>query len=233
MLTYLAAGLALAVAAGGDAPSVQLGKAAAAARAARAEGDLCVAACPPMPAAPTSDWLRSPEGRKVNACPMSCRMDLAASALFRSLADLATSPKPDPEAPVIKAAGKDGPELLKRLRLALREAEGQRLGPLCARARASVRPPDEVVFVECTGRAAPATAGEGLTPPDAGRAPRCAAAFAERELAWLKRCGSAEARTDLDACVEQAVAARRVSAAAAREKCENDAVERLAAHGHS
>ncbi|MFL5261377.1 MAG: hypothetical protein ACJ79L_03085 [Anaeromyxobacteraceae bacterium] len=57
---------------------------------------------------------------------MVCRLEQPAAALFRTLAELATAAKPDPDASIVKAAGKDGPELLKRLRAALREAEGQR-----------------------------------------------------------------------------------------------------------
>jgi len=228
MLTDLVtAGLALALAAG-DAAPITGGKVAAAARLAKAEAELCVASCPARPATPDSDWLRSPEGRRVNACPMNCRVEQPAAALFKNLADLATSSKPDPESPILKAAGREGPEILKRLRLASREAEGLKLGPLCARARANLRPADEAAYVECTGRAAAPNPWEGLTPPDATRGPRCAAVFAERDLDWFKRCGALEAKTDLDACAEQAVAARRQSQASARSKCEDDAVERLA-----
>jgi hypothetical protein len=227
MLSQLAtAGLALALAAG-DVTPVAVGKAAAA-RLARTEAELCVAACPAMPAMPTSDWLRSVEGRKTNACPMTCRMEQPAAALFRNLAELATSNKPDPESPLVKAAGKGGPELLRRLRLALREAEGQKLGPLCIRARANLRPADEAVYVECIGRVPASDPYEGLAPADATRAPRCAVAFAERDLEWLNRCGALEARAEVDACVERAVGSRRQPSAGARSRCENDAVERLA-----
>ncbi|HEX7489923.1 MAG TPA: hypothetical protein VF341_13515 [Anaeromyxobacteraceae bacterium] len=229
MLTHLVtAGLTLALAAG-DAASVAGGKAAAAAaaRIAKSEAELCLASCPSMPAMPTNDWLRSAEGRKTNACPMTCRMEQPAAALFRNLGDLATSNKPDPESPIVRVAGKDGPELLRRLRLALREADGQKLGPLCARARANLRPADEAVYVECTGRVPAADRSEGLTPTDATRGPRCAAVFAERDLDWFKRCGALEARAAIDGCVEQAVGARRQTPSSARSKCEDDAVARL------
>jgi len=228
MLTHLAAaGLAMALTAG-DALPVTGGKVGATARLARTETDLCLASCPALPAAPSSDWLRSVEGRKTNACPMTCRMEQPAAGLFRSLADLATTNKPDLESPIVKAAGKEGPELLRRLRLALREAEGQRLGPLCSRARTYLHPAEEAVYVECTGRVGASDRSEGLTPADATRVPRCAAAFAERDLEWFKRCGVLEARAAIDVCVEQASGGRRTAAASARSKCENDAVERLA-----
>ncbi len=232
MLTHLAtAGLALALAAGDASPvtgPVTGGRTAAAARLDRTETELCLARCPVMPAVPTSDWLRSPEGRKANACPMTCRMAQPAAALFRNLADLATSSHPDPASPIIKVAGKEGPALLKQLRLALREAEGRQLGPLCSRARATLRSADEVVYVECTGRVAASDPGEGLAPVDATRALRCAAAYAERDLEWFQHCGVLEARTGIDLCVEQAVGPRRQPSASARSKCEHDAVERLA-----
>ncbi len=228
MLTHFAAaGLALALTAGDGTP-VTGGKAAAAARLARSEAELCVASCPALPAAPSSEWLRSAEGRKTNACPMSCRMEQPAAGLFRNLAELATSSKPDLESPIVKAAGKEGPELLRRMRLALREAEGQKLGPLCTKARGYLHPAEEAVYVECTGRVAASDRSEGLTPADATRAPRCAAAFAERELEWFKRCGALEARAAIDACVEQAAGGRRQASASARSKCESEAVERLA-----
>ena len=229
MLTHLAtAGLTLALAAGDAAPGAGAkAVAAAASRLARSETELCLASCPSMPAMPTSDWLRSAEGRRINACPMSCRMEQPAAALFRSLGDLATSNKPDFDSPIVKVAGKDGPELLRRLRLALREAEGQKLGPLCARVRANLRPADEAVYVECAGRVPAADRSEGLTPTDATRGPRCAAVFAERDLDWFKRCGALEARAAIDGCVEQAVGARRQPSASARTKCEDDAVARL------
>ena len=227
MLTHFAAaGLALALAAGDSGPIVG-GKVAATARLARTETDQCLASCPAMPALPSNDWLRSPEGRKTNACPMACRTEQPAAAVFRALADLATSNKPDPDAAIVKAAGKDGPEYLRRLRLALREADGQRLGPLCSKARANLRPADEAVYVECTGRVGASDPFQGLAPVDATRAPRCAAVFAERDLDWFKRCGGMEARAAIDVCVEQAVAKGRQSAASARSKCENDAVDRM------
>jgi hypothetical protein len=228
MLTQLAVASLVLTLAAGDASPVVGGKAAAAARLARTETDACLASCPPLPAQPTSDWLRSPEGRKINACPMNCRVEQPAAALFRSLADLATSNKPDAEAPIIKAAGREGPELLRRLRAALREAEGQKLGPLCTRARANLRPADEAVYVECTGRVPAAEAAQGLVPPDATRAPRCAVAFAERDHEWLKRCDALEAKVDPGLCVEQSGGGRRQAAAAAAARCENDAVDRLA-----
>ena len=228
MLTHLAAaGLALAVTAG-DGTLIIGGKVAAAARLARSEAEVCLASCPSMPVSPSSDWLRSVEGRKTNACPMTCRMEQPAAGLFRNVADIATSNKPDLESPIVKAAGKEGPEFLRRMRLALREAEGQRLGPLCTRARAYLRPSEEAVYVECSGRVAAADRSEGLAPADATRAPRCAAAFAERELEWFKRCGALEARAAIDVCVEQSAGGRRQASATARSKCENEAVERLA-----
>ena len=227
MLThFVAAGLALALAAGDSGPIVG-GKAAASARLARTEAEQCLASCPAMPALPSNDWLRSVEGRKTNACPMACRTEQPAAAVFRSLADLATSNKPDPEAAIVKAAGKDGPEYLRRLRQALREADGQRLGPLCSKARANLRPADEAVYVECTGRVAASDPFQGLAPVDATRAPRCAAVFAERDLDWFKRCGGMEARAAIDVCVEQAVAKGRQSAANARSKCESDVLDRM------
>ncbi|HYS79279.1 MAG TPA: hypothetical protein VEM76_01145 [Anaeromyxobacteraceae bacterium] len=227
MLThFVAAGLALALAAGDSGPIVG-GKAAASARLARTEAEQCLASCPAMPALPSNDWLRSVEGRKTNACPMACRTEQPAAAVFRSLADLATSNKPDPEAAIVKAAGKDGPEYLRRLRQALREADGQRLGPLCSKARSNLRPADEAIYVECTGRVGASDPFQGLAPVDATRAPRCAAVFAERDLDWFKRCGGMEARAAIDVCVEQAVAKGRQSAASARNKCESDVLDRM------
>jgi len=224
ILPLLALSLALAI---GAAPDLNAaGRASAAARLARVEADACLATCPALPAQPDSDWLRSPEGRKANACPMACRLDQPAAALFRALAELATAAKPDPDAAIVKAAGKDGPELLRRLRAALREAEGQRFPPLCARARAAQRPADEAIYLECIGRAP--GVHDGLAAPDSTRAPRCATLFAERDLEWLKRCGALEAKTDVDACVE-APARHGVAGGNARARCEADAVGRLAA----
>jgi hypothetical protein len=226
MISFAFASLALALHAEPD-PSVG-GKASAAARLARAETEACLATCPAIPAQPDSDWLRTAEGRKANGCPMACKVDQPAAGIFHSLADIALAPKPDTEAPLVRAAGKDGPDLLRRLRTALREAEGQRLGALCSRARAAQRPADEAVYIECAGRVPAGGPGDGLAAADPSRAPRCAALFAERDLDWLKRCGTLEAKTELEPCIE--VATRHGSTrSSAISKCEADAVDRLAA----
>lgn len=214
----IAAGLMLALGAGEAAGTTD--QSSPAARIARAESELCLTRCPPSPASPTSDWLRSPEGRKVNACVMSCRMDPPAAALFKSASALALSKEFDPAAPAVKAHGKDAPALLQRLRWAAQASARKRPGRLCARARAR-SPSSELAYVKCTGRVVPAGAGP-LPPPDPSQALRCAVAFAESERRWLTRCAALEKKVDLESCAESSEAPDSDAA------CEAEAVSKLA-----
>jgi hypothetical protein len=229
VLTDLAAA-ALALACGATAAG-PAERNAQAVRIASVESDVCTSLCPPVPAQATSEWLRSLEGRRANGCPMACRMEQPAAALYRKACDLATAKNLDGDSPLVKALGREGVQLVRRLRFAMAEAEGKRLGPLCARARSSLPGSDEARYLECTGRVVRPEAPDALAQPDPGRALRCAALFAERDLDWLTRCPPLEAKTDVGACVEEAGLAgrsHRRSAAESRERCEGDAVERLA-----
>lgn len=228
-MALAAAVLALASGASAAAPAAE--RNAAALRIASVESDLCISLCPPVPAQANSEWLRSAEGRRANGCPMACRMEQPAAALYRKACDLAMAKNLDADSPLVKALGREGLQLLRRLRFAMAEAEGKRLGPLCARARASLPGSDEARYLECTGRVVRPDAPDALAQPDPGRALRCAALFAERDLDWLNRCPALEAKTDVGACVEEAGLAgrsHRKSPGDARERCEGDAVERLA-----
>jgi hypothetical protein len=229
VLTALLAAV-LALASGASAPARPVEKNPAAVRIASAESDVCASACPPIPADAASDWLRSPEGRRVNGCPMACRLDQPAAALFRKACELAAAKTLDGDSPLVKALGAEGAGLARRLRAARADAEGRRLGRLCARARASVAPSDEAGYLECTGRVVRPDAPGVLAQPDPARALPCAVAFAERELDWLTRCAQLEAKADVGACVEEAGLGgrHRRSTGEARERCERDAVERLA-----
>jgi len=232
LVTTAWTGLVLLVAAGDFDASA--GQVALAQRIARVEADVCAGQCPPLPRDPTSDWLRSEEGRRANACPMMCRVDQPAAALFRQMVELASARPFDANSSAVTAQGKDAPDLARRLHAALRDGDGKKLGPLCARARRLVTPSDEAAFLECVGRVAPHDATVALAAPDGARALRCSATFAERELDWLSRCPALEARAGVEACVnadssEAAARAHRHAGAGSRERCENEAVERLAA----
>jgi len=85
------------------------------ARIAAVEREFCLARCPVVPADASSDWLRSAEGQKANACHTGCRLEQPASGWFQSACDVASSNPFNPEAPLVKLAGKDGPELARRL----------------------------------------------------------------------------------------------------------------------
>jgi hypothetical protein len=229
ILSVAAAVLLLASSASELAPV--FGKNGPAVRIATVETELCLAGCPPFPAEVTNDWLRSEEGRRVNGCPMGCRLQQPSAAFFRDMCALALSEANDLEAPRIRALGRDAPELMRRLRAAIKDAEGRRLGPLCARARASL-PSDEKAYLECSGRAVRQDAVEGGgAGPDPARALRCSVLFAEREADWATRCPVLEAKADVRDCVERAGAPARPHRKAAtrpKDDCEASAVETLA-----
>lgn len=230
--TMTCAGLAL-VLAGAD-HEASAGKVALALRVARTEAELCGSSCPPLPRAATSDWLRSEEGRRANACPMMCRVDQPAAAMFRQVFELVTAKDFDANGAATAALGKDSPEQARRLRTVLRDADGRRLGALCTRARRIAAPGDDLAYLECTGRVARRDPAPVLAAPDGTRGLRCSLALAERELDWLVRCPAIESRIDIDACAggeggESGARQRRRSAPGAREKCEADAVDRLVA----
>jgi hypothetical protein len=171
------------------------------------------------------DALPAPSGGSV------CRTDQPAAALYRELAELTGRGALTTDAPLVKLAGKDGPELAKRLQVALKEAEGQRLGPICARARETYGNRDESAYLECIGRPARPEGQAASTPPDPTRALRCATTLAERDLDWLRRCPTLETRADVDGCAvraEELAASRRQAAPRARATCESDAIERIA-----
>jgi hypothetical protein len=202
----------------------------AAARIARTETDLCLALCPPIPADASSDWLRSEEGQKVNACPMRCRVEQPAAALYRTVSELGAGRRPATESRLVERSARESPELMRRFLLATKDLEGRRLGSLCAKARASITPSDESSYIECTGRTVLAEAPEVLRPPDPARALHCATLFAEREHSWLTRCPAIEAQVNIEACVErieQLALARQRQAVGARERCLREALERL------
>jgi hypothetical protein len=201
------------------------------ARVAAAERDLCLTGCPPIPATASSDWLRSPEGQGASGCQMTCRIQQPAAELYRELADLGGRGALSADAPLVRLAGKEGVELSRRLQAALKVAEGQRLGPLCARARETFGSRDEGAFLECIGRSARPEGQAASTPPDPTRALRCATALAEREADWLRRCTALEAKADIPGCTsraEELAAARRQTAPNARVTCEGETIERLA-----
>jgi len=200
------------------------GPSAAVARISAVERDLCLASCPAIPATADSDWLCSAEGQKANGCHLGCRTEQPGATLYRDLTELGAASALKAETPLVKLAGKDGPELSRRLQLAVREGDGRRLGPLCTRARESLGTRDEAAFLECIGRS---SRPEAFTPPDASRALRCATVYAERDLDWLRRCVSLEQRTDIEACVTGDDGSRR-HGGRSRRACESDAVERLA-----
>ena len=230
LATLITSGLMLVHAAGEYETSA--GKHPLALRIARVEADLCISHCPPTPKEPTSDWLRSDEGRKANACPMLCRVEQPAALMFREMVELTTGATFDPNAPAILALGKDAPDLARRLRLAAHDVEGKRLWALCTRARRLLAPGDEAAYLECTGRTRRDGPG-ALPPPDSTRALRCAVAFTERELDWLVRCNAMEARIDIDSCVAgeggDGAKQHRRHPGDAKERCESDAADRLAA----
>jgi len=204
-------------------------KNAAVARIAAVERDLCLAGCPPVPAAATSDWLRSTEGQRAAGCQMACRTDQPAAALYRELAELSLRSALTADQPLVKLAGKEGPELAKKIQAAVKDSEGRKLGPLCARVRESFGTRDETAYLECFGR--PGQADARARSPDPARAVRCAYVYAERDLDWLKRCPVLEARTDPAACaarLEELAAAQRKTAPNARAGCESDALGWLA-----
>jgi hypothetical protein len=227
-LTMTAASALLLAAASDVAPA--LGKGGPAVRIAAVEADLCLASCPPFPADVTNDWLRSEEGRKVNACPMACRLQQPSAAAFRGAAELATAEGLDLDSPRVRALGRDAPDLVRRLRAALRDTEGRRLGPLCARARASL-PSDEKAYLDCAGRPSRPDALDATgAAPEPARALRCAVVLAERDLDWVARCPAFEAKAEVRECVERGGDGARPRRKAARPKddCEATAVETLA-----
>jgi hypothetical protein len=202
-------------------------------RIAKAEAELCLSLCPPITDKASSDWLRSDEGRRANACPMSCRVEQPGAALFRRMIELATSKNLEPEAPAIKALGANAPDQIRRLQTAARDVEGRRLGSLCTRARKRLVA-DEAIFLECMGRTPRAEGPQAVRPPDVTRALPCSVAFTEREADWLKRCTYLEDRIDLEGCVQSsdddgAPRRQRKIALGAKERCEERAVETLAA----
>jgi len=221
MLASLAvAGLSLTLHA--DLPASPGDKTSPAQRIARAEAELCLPRCPPAPAQPSSDWMRSPEGRSVNACAMSCRVDPPAAELYRKLVETATARGFDAEAPSVKVLGRGAPELMRRLHTALRESEGRRLGRLCTRARAGAGRPGELTYLECTGRTALAAGAPPQPPPDPIRALACATTFAETEAEWFTRCPGLERRAEAD--IENCAAEENAS----RARCERDALAGIA-----
>jgi hypothetical protein len=202
-------------------------------RIAKAEADLCLSFCPPGLDKASSDWLRSEEGRRANACPMSCRIEQPAAVLFRRMVELATSRSLEPEAPAIKALGADAPDLIRRLQVAVKDGEGRKLGSLCTRARKRLAA-DEAIFLECVGRVVRAEGPQGVKAPDAARALQCSTAFAEREADWLKRCNLLEERGNPGECAqpsseEGATPRQRRAALSAKERCEERIVDALAA----
>lgn len=228
-MPILAATLVLAIT-GGAANPPQAVRVAPSPRLVAAERDACVATCPAIPAGATSDWLRSPEGQSANGCQLACRTDQPAADLYHELAQLAVNGQLKAEIPMVKLAGKDGPELSRKLQAALRDADGRRLGPLCTRARDGHGGREELAFLECIGRVlVKAEAKAALPQPDETRALRCALQLAERELDWLARCPTLEARADVESCVVRAPdGSRRTATAENRAGCERDAVEWLA-----
>jgi hypothetical protein len=201
-------------------------------RIAKTEADLCLSLCPPIPEKASSDWLRSDEGRRANACPMSCRIEQPAAVLFRRMFELATSKNPEAEAPTVKALGADAPDQIRRLQAAVKDAEGRKLGVLCARARKRLVA-DEAVFLECIGRTR-ADGPQSIRPPEVSRALPCSTAFAEREADWLRRCNVLEERLNLEECAppsddQGATHRQRRAALGAKERCEERAVEALVA----
>lgn len=211
----------------GTAPAPAPG-AVAGARIAAVEAERCVSTCPLIPKDATSDWLRSPDGQRANGCKLACRTGQPASTLYRELLDLAARKKLQAETPLVILAGKDGPELVRRLQGAMREADGRSLGPLCARARESLGPRDEGAFLDCVGRRAPGQ-GAFLPPPETARALACAVAFTERDADWLRRCPGLEAKLDVDACVKGfEESGERRPRPRSRSACEREAIEHLA-----
>lgn len=229
MTTHIAA-LGLALAAAASEGSGTVGKSGSA-RIAAVEKDLCVAACPPIPSDASSDWLRSAEGQKANACRTGCRLEQPASLLFQNACDAASSSSLEPSVPVVILAGKEGPELTRRLRVALRDTEGRRPSALCVRARASLATADEIAYLECVGRTSRADGATAVADPQPARGLRCATLHAERDAEWLKRCPVLETAA-FDACLDRVEAgprARRQSAADVKAQCEAEAVEKIAA----
>ncbi len=229
MLTHIAAaGLAFVLGAS-DYPS-PAGKSGGVARIAAVEKELCLSVCPPMSTEASSDWLRSAEGQKANACHTMCRLEQPATAMFRSASELASANPFNPELPLVKLAGKEGPELARRLRVALKDSEGKKLTPVCTRARASLAPPDETMYLECVGRVVRPEAVQTVPLPDSVRGLRCATLFAEKDADWLRRCPAVETAA-VDACldrVEVGARSRRQYAADVRSRCESESVERIA-----
>jgi hypothetical protein len=220
------AALALAVGAT-DPPAGKSGSA----RIAAVERELCLSTCPPLQPGVSSDWLRSPEGQKVNACHTGCRLEQPAASLFQSACDVASSNPFNPNTLLARLAGKDGNDLARRLRGALKDSEGKKPTALCARARASVEPGDEATYLECVGRIVPQDGATTVALPEAARALRCATTFAERDAEWLRRCPAVET-TAFDACLERVDSAprpRHQGSADAKAECESETVEKIAA----
>jgi hypothetical protein len=232
LIQIAAAGLVLGATAMTDFES-SAGKNPLALRIAKTEADVCLSLCPPIPEKASSDWLRSDEGRRANACPMGCRVEQPAAVLFRRMFELATSKNPEGEASSIKALGPDAPDQIRRLQAAVKDAEGRKLGVLCTRARKRLVA-DEAVFLECIGRTARPEGPQAIRPPDASRALPCSTAFAEREADWLRRCNVLEERLNLEECAppsddQGATHRQRRAALGAKERCEERAVDALAA----
>jgi hypothetical protein len=230
VLSTATAALALLAAGATSDVAPSFGKTGPAVRIAAVEVDQCLASCPPFPADVTNDWLRSEDGRKVNACPMACRLQQPAAAAFRSACDLATTDGLDLDSARVRSLGRDAPDLVRRLRSALRETEGRRLGPLCAMARATL-PSDEKSYLECSGRPQrPEAVDASASGPDPARALRCAVTFAERDLDWISRCPALEAKAEQRECAgrEGDGARPRRRAARPKDECEAAAVEALA-----
>lgn len=228
MTTCISAlGLALALAAGeGPGTVAKSGTG----RIAAVEKELCSAACPPIAPDASSDWLRSADGQRANACRTGCRVEQPASALFQSACDAASSGS-EPSTPVVILAGKEGPELARRLRAALKDGDGKRPTALCARARATLASSDELAYMECVGRVSRTDGAASVAAPQPARGLRCATVYVERDVEWLKRCPAVETAA-LDACLERAEAApraRRQSAADVKAQCEGEALDRIAA----
>ena len=223
LLQAAAAGFLMSLIAAGAAPPPDGSPPAT--RIAQAEAELCLPRCPPIPAQPSSDWLRSEEGRRANACALSCRVDPPAATLFRRMVELATSRDLDPAAPSATSLGKGAPELLHRLRQATVESQGKRLGGLCAKARGGASHSAELAYLDCTGRVALTRGADPSPPPDPLKALGCAVTFAESEASWLTRCPALERRAlaDIESCSVEAEAQ-----AGARAQCEREAVAALA-----